>query len=189
MNISKKTKKAGIYSAVTCIILVIIIVSLIFTGFISVSAKNYPEEHLFVDATYLLKTNETNSSVDVACNLYLTNIWDKESGDITATAYVIESDKNFAVYKKTVEVGTINPDSTGEIQIPIVLSNNSYKVEILIFEDGKLVIKGQLTISSYPVYDYKEIVHEEGQIEKVQFVDHWDMRNSYVKFNQIRDTN
>ena len=86
-----------------------------------------------------------------------TNIWEEKSGEITAIAYVIESNTNLAIYKNTVDIGKISADSTAEIEIPVVLSNNSYKVDILIFEDGKLVLKGKLTINAYPVYIWDEL--------------------------------
>ena len=187
MNMNKKTKKAGMTAGTIIGVTIVIIAALGLTGFFepTIAEPFYPDEHLFVDATYLLKTDETNISVDIACTLYLTNIWDKKSGDIKATAYVIESDKNFAVYKGTVEIGKISADSTGEVEIPIVLSNNSYKVEILLFEDSKLVIKGELTIRSYPVYVWKEVEHDDG-VRQEQVLYGWDAVNTYKKFTQVR---
>jgi hypothetical protein len=39
------------------------------------------------------------------------------------------------------QIGKIPANSTAEIQIPLVLSNNSYKVDVLIFESGNLLSK------------------------------------------------
>ena len=142
MKINKKTKKAGAFIA-TVTTLILILFGLLGTGLLA--QPDFPNAHLSVDATYLLKTSETNDTVNVTCIPYLTNIWEKESGEITVTAYVIEMNNNLAVYKNTVDIGKIPADSTAEIEIPVVLSNNSYKVDILIFENGKLVIKGKLT--------------------------------------------
>lgn len=64
-----------------------------------IAGISFPDEHLLVDKTYLLKTDETNDAVNVTCNLCLTNIWEKESGEIKAVAYVIETENNFAVLK------------------------------------------------------------------------------------------
>lgn len=187
MNMNKKTKKAGIATGTIIGVTIIMIAALGIAGFFepSVAEPFYPDEHLFVDATYLLKTDETNTSVDVTCTLYLTNIWDKKSGEIKATAYVIESDKNFAIYKETTEIGIIKADSTGEIEVPIVLSNSSYKVEILIFENDKLVIKGELTIRSQPVYKFRDVVHDD-KIVQEPYVSGWTISNTYKKFDQVR---
>ena len=178
MNMSKKTKKAGIVIA-TLTTVIIILVGAFGTGILNLGTAqpDLPDKHLFVDATYLLKTDETNDTVNVTCNLYLTNTWEQESGDIKVTAYVIETTNNLAVYKNTVEIGKIAADSTAEIELPIVLSNNTYKVDILIFEDGKLVIEGKLTISAYPVYTWDEISHRAKQV--------WLVANAAEEYVQI----
>jgi len=162
MKIGKNLKKAG---ALTSIITLILIATLaVFsTGILnseSVDSKpidpepKYPVDHLFIDASFLLKTGETNESVNVSCDLFMTNIWEKESGEIKATAYVSEQNSNFAVFKSSVEFGLIEANSTKELNIPVKFSDNSYKVEILIFESNKLVKKVTLTINSYQNYYY-----------------------------------
>jgi len=178
MKINKKTKKAGMFVA-TVSIIILMIFGVFSTGIFetSVAQTTFPNEHLFVDATYLLKTEETNDTVNITCNLYVTNIWEKESGEIKVIAYVIETSNNLAVYKNTVEMRKIAANSTAEIEVPIALSNNSYKVEILIFENEKLVLKGKLTISAYPVYLWDEISHEGIQV--------WKVYNSMCDFEQI----
>ena len=129
---------------------------------------NYPIDHLSIDASFLLKTGETNESVNVSCDLFMTNIWEKESGEIKATAYVSEQNTNFAVFKSTVEFGVIDANSTKELNIPVKCSDNSYKVEILLFESNKLVKKITLSITSYQNYYYGKggvITYNEGRTE------------------------
>jgi hypothetical protein len=178
MEMSKKTKKAGMFVA-TLSIIIIVFLGIFASGMLepSTAQPDFPKEHLFVDATYLLKTDETNDTVNVTCIPYLTNIWEKASGEIKVTAYVIETSNNLAVFKSTVEIGEIPADSTAEIEIPVVLSNNSYKVDILIFENGKLVLKGKITISAYPVYVWDDVDHAPGQI--------WLLSNSIGEFKQV----
>ena len=178
MKLNKKTKKAGI--CITTIATIVIILFGVFaTGLLeqTTAQPDLPKEHLYVDATYLLKTDETNETVNVTCTPYITNIWEKESGEITAIAYVIESSTNLAVYKNTIEIGKIPGDSTAEIEIPVVISNNSYKVDILIFENGKLVLKGQITINAYPIYFWDDFNHE--------MIQQWSLSNTMGDFNQI----
>ncbi len=172
MNLKKKTKKAGVVIGTSVIIVIIMFGAMKTLLQEPVTAQQkYPAEHLFVDATYLLKTQETNESVEVVCTPYLTNIWEKESGNIHVIGYVLETHNNLAVFKNRVEVGKIDRNATVEIEIPLLLSNNSYRVELLFFENNKLVIKGQLTISAYPNYYYDEISHEKSvgwQLENTQ---------------------
>ena len=179
MKPSKKTKKAGMLIATAAVIIVVVFVS-IATGLLKsgTAQQSFPKDHLFVDATYLLKTSETNDTVNVTCTPYLTNIWEKESGEITVIAYVIETVNNLAVFKNTVEFGVIPANATAEIEIPLVLSNNSYKVDILLFENGKLVLKGKLTISAYPLYSWDEINHNGFQQE-------WRVENTISDFYKV----
>jgi len=165
MTMSKKAKKAGALVALA-IVSFIVLAAVFSTGILEKSiivrsqpidkGPSFPLEHLSIDASYLLKTGETNESVNVSCDLFMTNIWEKESGEIKATAYVSEQNTNFAVYKSTVEFGVIDANSTKELNIPVKFSDNSYKVEILIFESNKLVKKVTLSISTYQnfYYDY-----------------------------------
>ena len=159
MTMNKNVKKAGALIAITVIVLVSI-VGVVSSGLFDEPVEIpkprivFPVDHLFVDASYLLKTGETNESVNVSCDLYLTNIWEKESGEIKATAYVSEQSTNFAIFKSTVEFGTIAANSTKELNIPVKFYDNSYKVEILLFESNKLVKKITLSIRSYQNYYY-----------------------------------
>ena len=159
MTMNKNLKKAGALIAVTVIMLVSIIGAISSGLFdepvdIPEPKPQYPTDHLSIDASFLLKTGETNESVNVSCDLFMTNIWEKESGEIKATAYVSEQNSNFAVFKSSVEFGLIEANSTKELNIPVKFSDNSYKVEILIFESNKLVKKVTLTINSYQNYYY-----------------------------------
>ena len=188
MKISKKTKKAGALAVIISFVLIGTI-GVLTSGILKtqvVHSKSnepyFPKDHLFVDATYLVKTGETNSSVNVTCDLYLTNIWEKESGKIKAIAYVIETKNNFAVNKSRDEIGLIKANSTAEIAIPVTLLNSSYKIEVLLFENDKLSLKGELTISARPKYTWEEIQHRsdlDGQ--------EWVVYNSVTpKFYNVR---
>jgi len=177
MNLSKKTKKAGVILGIFTV--AIIMMGMFLPGFLepSIAKPVYPREHLFVDATYLLVTEETNDSVCITCDLYLTNIWEKESGEINVVAYVIEQSKNFAVYKSKIDVGVIKANSTAEIEIPVVLENSSYKVEILLFENDKLVTKGKISIRTKQKYPPGYL-----SVDKMQ---QWDVINEGDYFENI----
>ena len=145
----KNKKKAG--ALVGLIFTSIVVFSVILTGMFesTIAVKTYPDQHLFVDQTILLKTNETNETVDIICILYLTNIWEKESGELKGAAYVIETENNFAISETEIEIGLIKADSTTKIEIPIVLSNNSYKVKVLLYAPiGALPIDLYLVIKN-----------------------------------------
>ena len=162
MKLSKKTKKAGAFAGI--LVTIFVLLSVFLPGEAEIV---FPDEHLFVDETILLKTNETNDTVDITCILYLTNIWEKESGDLKAAAYVIESGNNFAISETEIKIGIVEAETTTKVDIPVVLSNNSYKVKVLLFEDEKLDIKGTLTISARPIYSWEDLKH--GKVERQEW--------------------
>jgi len=110
MKTRKNVKKAGALISIISIVLIATL-GVLSTGIFEdtvVESKpidtkpDYPTDHLDIDASFLLKTSETNDSVNVSCDLFMTNIWEKESGEIKATAYVSEQNSNLAVFKNTV---------------------------------------------------------------------------------------
>jgi hypothetical protein len=154
MEMNKKTKKAGVIIGTLSIIAIVVLGAFLAVMNKPIVAEQLPEDHLFIEKTYLLKTGETNKTVNVTCTPYLTNIWKKESGEMKIIAYVVKTSNNIADYKNTVEIGKIPTDSTAELEVPIVLSANTYRVDMLIFEDGKLVLEGSLTIKAQQTFEY-----------------------------------
>ena len=120
----------------------------------------------------------------------MTNIWEKESGEIKATAYVSEQNTNFATFKSTVEFGVIDANSTKELNIPVKFGDNSYKVEILLFENSKLVKKATLSINIYQnyYYDYGGMrVYKQGRTEIDALDDgQWSIESGSVSIQNVR---
>jgi hypothetical protein len=182
MKLKKPSKKTSIF--LTTILVLICILSVgagagFFTNteIVTEEVIRYitPEQHLFVETTYLLKTNESNHTVDVTCTPYLTNTWLEDSGEIKIIVYVVDKN-NIAEYKKEIFVGKIKGNTTFEIEVPIVLTKNSTKVDMLIFENNKLQLKGQATIraSQTPIYVNGSLVRQK-----------WVLSNDGVDFYQV----
>jgi len=154
---------------------------------------HFPINHLSIDASFLLKTEEKNDTVLVSCDLFMTNIWEKESEDIKATAYVIEKNTNLAIFKSTVEFGKLDANSTTELNIPLEFSDSSYKVEILLFEKNKIVLKAQSTITSRQRYSYGvggSIVYSKGFAPEDGVclgdnTDQWDIENTQISVHRV----
>ena len=180
MKITKKAKKAGALAGILVTLFAIMGIFLPEMFEPTLAVTTLPDEHLFVDETILLKTDETNDTVNVTCILHLTNIWEIESETLKAIAYVIETENNFAISETEVDIGIISADSTTKVDIPVILSNNSYKIKVLLFEKGKLVIKGELSIRAYPIYSWEEIEH--GEVAHQE----WYVHNSRTDFYQVR---
>ncbi len=200
MKLGKNVKKAGALIVVTSIILVSMF-AVYSLGFFDKSVQivkaveppepevEFPVDHLFIDASFLLKTGETNESVNVSCELFMTNIWEKESGEIKATAYVSEKNSNLANYKSSVEFGIIAANSTKELNIPVKFADSSYEVVILIFESNKLVKKVTLSITSYQNYYYNAsgsmIINEGRTLEHIKADGQWSVDSATTGITNI----
>ena len=106
------------------------------------------ENKLSVDAMYLLKRNETKEYVNATAIIYLTNLH-AESGEIKIIVYLMERWKGVAIDKRELEIGKLQKDKTEEIQIDVQMENKSYDLEILVFENDLLKIKGNGGVTVY----------------------------------------
>jgi len=109
------------------------------------TARTTPKDNILrIDEKYLYKESETNDSVNVSCILYLTNLWNI-SGEVKMIAYVMNKE-GMADYRAEVGVGKIDRNKTVEVKIPLVIKEDDNRIEILIFEDDLLVLKGYINI-------------------------------------------
>ncbi len=133
---SKKPKNWMKYVAIVAVI-IIIVASLLAISFEKKTEKN----ELSVDAMYLLREGDGGEVINVSAIIYLTNVGG-ESGSIKIIAYLMERWKGVAVDRKEMDIGKIDADKTKEIVLPMEMGNKSYEIEVLVFEDDLLKIKG-----------------------------------------------
>ena len=120
----------------------IAVVVIIIASFFILSPKGEAKENeLSVDAMYLLKKGESEEGINASAIIYLTNVG-SESGNIKITVYLMERWKGVAIDKKEMEIGKIAKDKTKEIELNMEMGNKSYEIEVLVFEDDLLKIKG-----------------------------------------------
>jgi len=151
------------YVIVAGIVAIIILVAFMLYSF----KEEGRENELSVDAMYLLKEEGKGETMNASAIIYLTNVGG-ESGNIKIIAYLMERWKGVAVARNEVKIGKIAADKTKEVQIPMEMRNKSYEIEVLVFEDDLLKIKGggALRIIHYSV-DNK--VYWDASLEEVHF--------------------
>ena len=136
------------------------------------------DNKISIDGYYLLKESATNETLNVTCILYLTNRWN-DSGDIRIVAYVMDW-KRLAQYKTDIEIGSIDTNKTEEVAIPIVLRKDSRKIDVLIFEDGLLKMKGYIYLEIL----YKPILYNIS-IKDNDLLEAWNCRITSSSFPSI----
>jgi len=97
-----------------------------------------------------MKTGEDERNINISALLYITNT-NAKSGDVKIIIFIMKQWR-VVVDKLEVEVGKLEKDKTSEIQFEFQLDNinQSYKMDILVFEDELLGITadGRIRVSS-----------------------------------------
>ena len=150
--------------------LIFIIIALISLVIIS-SAFLYPygkkKSNLSVDAMYILKNSESEGKVNISAIIYLTNTGGK-SDDIKIVAYLLEKWKGIAVEKKEISIGEVKGGVTKEISTYMQIGNGSYQLEVLVFENELLKIKGGGWIET-KYYESDGIYYTDTSIQDIYF--------------------
>ncbi|MEA2053664.1 MAG: hypothetical protein U9O96_00880 [Candidatus Thermoplasmatota archaeon] len=149
----KHTKTKNYSKYVIPLVAVVAVILIILASYACFFRGGEKENRLSVDAMYLMKSGEGNEKVNVSAIIYLTNV-DAGSGDVKIVTYLMERWKGIATDKKEVEIGKLKKDKTTEVEIGMQMGNTSYDLEVLIFEDDLLKIKGQGGIKvDFQVYE------------------------------------
>lgn len=108
------------------------------------------EPHLYVEDVFFMKADsrsngddEEEEKIDIITTVYITNDGMAKAKDVKIIARPIDENKNLAQYKTDKLVGTIPVEKTSEIEFTIkVPSGAKHNVDLMIFEDGKLILRG-----------------------------------------------
>jgi len=109
------------------------------------------EPHLVVEDVYFVMDSPSANSVSedkiITMTVYITNSGTKDASGVSIRAFVIDPDSNLGVDYNEQTVGLIPSDTTGETNIVLsVPQGKTYKIELLVFESGKIVVRGSGTI-------------------------------------------
>jgi len=90
MKHPRRYKKYGNTKYVAVIAVIIIIAAGVLSSYAYFHSEK-KENHLSVDAMYLVKNGESDDKINVSATLYLTNVGAK-SGDIKIVTYIMETE-------------------------------------------------------------------------------------------------
>lgn len=143
------------------ILLSVIITSIIVNEMNDVEAEP-PEKYskLYIDDVYFLLpdyTRGTGEKINLNVNPFITNRGNIDSGDVKIVIFAIDQEKNIAVDKSSESFGTVSNDTTLDSELSLELNDNSsYRIELLIFEREKIVLKGSGTVKLREIGSYGE---------------------------------
>lgn len=106
-------------------------------------------------STYLTFENVYFERVDnetLHVTVYITNDGLSDSHRVKAIMYVTDS-QSLSQTKSVEQVGVIRSETTEEVTFTAsVIKDQKYSVEVLIFDGGKLTLKGSGTLQTYTTY-------------------------------------
>jgi len=153
------------------IILVLVVAMLIVvSGLTFLAALPEPDlksgARLSVDEVYFVARDLDNNKTSLEVFMFITNEGGKPAG-VTIRAFAIDVTSNLAHGQDSTDIGNVRGESTSEAEMDIVLtSDRKYRIEVLLFKDGKVSIKGEATVNlqegGYGGSDYRTTVSDPG---------------------------
>jgi len=107
-----------------------------------------PPSQLYVEEVYFVMTDQNEETTYMDIMVFVTNNGDKSLSDVKVRAFAVEIDSNLARDENEKSMGEVKGQTTVEGTLNIALPNNdSYRVELLVFKEGKLSIRGSGTVN------------------------------------------
>lgn len=94
----------------------------------------------------LESTTGNESTVRVV--VFLTNAGEEDSGVVRIESFAINRTSNLAKDHQQTNVGVIEPDRTTTASANLTIPPGSYKIDVLVFEDDRLVLRVQGTVDT-----------------------------------------
>ena len=124
----------------------LVLVITIILGYLVFSIQPVDRD-LKVDKVFFKSVEYGDDDTDLKILVFLTNNGESEIENVKVRAFAIERDSNLARSEDTVTIGTISGQTTEEGELSINVPNrDSYRIELLVFEDSKMTIRGSGTI-------------------------------------------
>ena len=104
---------------------------------------------LVVEEVYFVSEETSTGSMDLYVHVFVTNDGD-EPCQSEIRAFAVDMETNLAMDEMGHTVGRIDDQTTSESMLLLTLpSDGRYRVELLIFKDGKITVKGTGTVNLY----------------------------------------
>jgi len=151
---------------------VLLLVALIVTIVLAVLILDEEDEkdtHIEVEEVYFVVEAQSGARTRIKIILFVSNTGEDDISSLSVRAFPVETDSNLAQGDASVEVRDVKGKTTAEGNLTIEVPNRDYyRVEILVFRDGKLDLRGSGTIDLTDVgiaTDYRTYPDDAGGAE------------------------
>jgi flagellar basal body-associated protein FliL len=194
---SKKMKKSKSRSKLLYLIVGLVVAIFIVTAGIMVlmvkeeiekdagpPPEKVKEPHLIVEDVFFMKSESRSNDdkVNILTTVYITNDGEAVAQNVNIIAWPIDEDKNLALDKAYAPVEIIPAQITSEIEFDIdVPPGNRHSVDLLIFERGRLILRGSGSVviegdySNTPKYKTTQILGTGNDSDYDGMSDQWEI--------------
>jgi hypothetical protein len=136
-----------------------LLVSTIVLGYFVFKEEKQTDSDLRVDDVYFVMEAADEERSQIKIVVFISNIGNKDVEKLQIRAFTVETGSNLAMDDSSTTINDVEQKTTVEGNLIVDVPNNeSYRMELLIFKDDKLEIRGSGTIDLADVgasYDYR----------------------------------
>lgn len=108
------------------------------------------EPSLIVEDVYFIMASSTDADSrekTITMSAFITNQGKMDAVNVKVRAFAMDTESNLAEHSNEATIGTLPQDSTGEaILVLYVPEGKTYRIELLVFESNKIVVRGSGTV-------------------------------------------
>jgi len=139
--------------------IVVLLIGSILLGYFVFREEKNKESDLRVDDVYFKMEGANSQRSQIKIVVFISNIGNEDVGKLQIRAFTVETGNNLAMDDSSATINDVKQQTTVEGNLFVDVPNNdSYRMELLIFKDDKLEIRGSGTIDLTDVgasYDYR----------------------------------
>ncbi|MGA1819982.1 MAG: hypothetical protein ACMUHU_03125 [Thermoplasmatota archaeon] len=140
--------------------IVALLIGSILLGYFAFREDKEKASDLRVDDVYFKMEGANSQRSQIKIVVFISNIGNEDVGKLHIRAFTVETGSNLAMDDSTTTINDVKQQTTVEGNLLVDIPNNdSYRMELLIFKDDKLEIRGSGTIDLTDVgasYDYRD---------------------------------
>ncbi len=141
------------------ILYVTVAILLVLTTITGYFAFTIPVEDtkLIVDEVYFMRSSQDADATTITLIVFITNNGETSIDNLKVRAFAVEKSSNLAMGEDTVDLGGIAGKKTSEGELVITVPNDdAYRLELLVFENERISIRGAGSIDLTGVGSVKD---------------------------------
>jgi acyl-coenzyme A thioesterase PaaI-like protein len=130
-----------------CIGAIAFMVLSLILGYIVFHDEGDKDTTIVVDEVYFVMKHQGGTTSTIEITVFISNVGENDINELLIRAFSIETGSNLAKDDASITINDVKERTTAEGNLTVVVPNRDrYRIEILVFREGKLDIRGSGTI-------------------------------------------